>query len=214
MLNFITTQPALSRKLGFVGKIGMSSIDLQKIYKTIILKELSSELDNLNIMATPRLMKIVVNVGVGKIVNQRRGHSQTPQDSQEMLKDIISNLASITGQQPQIIYANKSIAGFKLREGMATGLRVTLRGKRMYDFLTRLIYITLPRTRDFRGVSLKSLDKEGNLTIGIKESSIFSESQLFNFVWSLEVTLVTSAKTKEAAEKLLRKLGVPLQQVK
>lgn len=189
----------------------MSNIDLQKIYKTKILKEFSNELSNFNFMSAPRLEKVVVNVGVGKIVNQRRGHSQTQQNSHEMLKDIIDNLAAITGQQPQIIHTKKSIAGFKLREGMATGLRITLRGKRMYDFLTRLIYITLPRTRDFRGIPLRALDEGGNLTIGIKESSIFPESQLFNTVWSLEITLVTNTKYKKDAEKLFRKLGVPLQ---
>ena len=192
----------------------MPTVDLQKIYKNTVLKELSIELDNLNLMATPRLTKIVVNVGVGKIVNQRRGNSQAQKNDQEMLEDIVSGLAYISGQKPHIINAKKSIAGFKLREGMPTGLRVTLRGKRMYDFLARLIYVTLPRTRDFRGIPLTSLDKEGNLTIGIKESSIFPELQLSNFLWGLEVTLVTNTRTKEGAEKLFRKLGVPLQKIK
>jgi large subunit ribosomal protein L5 len=185
-------------------------MDLQKTYQKEILPQLSKELGGLNIFQTPALEKIVVNVGVGKIATARRQKSVAVQTDEEMLKDIIDGVAIITGQKPSLVLSKKSIAGFKLREGLPVGLRVTLRRQKMYDFLARLIHIALPRTRDFRGLNFKSVDKSGNLTIGIPENIIFPEAPATNFIWGLEVTLVTNTEDKEQAIELFKKLGLPL----
>lgn len=153
-----------------------------------------------NVMAAPRLMKIVVSSGVGKAKDKNR------------LKLVDDRMARITGQKPSARPARMSIAQFKLREGEIVGYQVTLRGERMYNFLDKLIHIALPRTRDFRGLTKTAIDDMGNMTIGIKESSIFPETSEEDLkdVFGLAVTLVTTAKSKPEAEAFLRHLGVPM----
>ena len=158
-------------------------------------------------MAVPRIEKVVINTGFGRLVA-----GLTKQEREKISNEIAHDLSLITGQKPLFTKARKSIAGFKIRKGMVIGAKVTLRGKRMYDFLERLIYIALPRTRDFRGIDPDSIDKNGNLTIGIKEHIVFPEvsSENVRRIFGLEITVVTNAKTREEAEKLYRLLGFPL----
>ena len=153
-------------------------------------------------MQAPRIVRVVVSSGVGK----RR---QDPK-AIELVED---RLAKITGQKAASRAARASIASFKLREGDTVGLQVTLRGARMFDFLDRLIHIALPRTRDFRGLRVTAIDDMGNMTIGIREHTIFPETgdEMLKDVFGLAVTIVTTAKTKAEAEAFLRHLGLPLQ---
>ena len=153
-----------------------------------------------NVMAAPRLIKIVVSSGVGKAKDKKRN---------ELVAD---RLARITGQKPSARPAKKSVAAFKSREGDIVGFQVTLRGARMFEFLDKLVHIALPRTRDFRGLPKTAIDGMGNLTIGIRESSIFPETSEEDLkdVFGLAVTLVTTAKGKEEAEAFFRHLGIPL----
>ena len=151
-------------------------------------------------MQGPRIMKVVVSTGVGK----KRDKKQL-----EVIED---RLAKITGQKPSARPARISIASFKVREGDTVGLQVTLRGARMYDFVDKLIHIALPRTRDFRGISPKAIDEMGNITIGIKENTIFPETsdEDLKDVFGLAITIVTTAKSKPEAEAFFRHLGMPL----
>lgn len=151
-------------------------------------------------MQGPRVAKVVVSSGVGK----KRDPKQV-----ELIQD---RLAKITGQKPAVRGARISIASFKVREGDTVGLQVTLRGARMYDFLDKLIHIALPRTRDFRGLPVSAIDDMGNITIGIREHTIFPETGDENLkdVFGLAVTIVTTAKSREEAEAFLRHLGLPL----
>ncbi len=157
-----------------------------------------------NKMQTPRIEKIIVSTGTGKIADKAKI---------ELIQD---RLARITGQKSAPRKAKKSIASFKLREGDVVGYQVTLRGARMRDFLEKLIHIALPRTRDFRGLSPKAIDEMGNLTIGIKEHTVFPETsdEDLRDVFGLAVTIVTTATNKKEAETYLRHLGVPLQEGK
>ena len=158
-----------------------------------------------NIMAVPRISKVVINVGSGKA------------DSDPKLKDRIQkDLAAVTGQRPAIKKARKSISGFKVREGMIVGLTSTLRGKRMYDFLERLISIALPRSRDFRGISTKSFDHKGSLNIGLREQIIFPEVSYESSkdIFSFQITVATTAKTKQEGIELLKFMGFPLTEAK
>jgi large subunit ribosomal protein L5 len=151
-------------------------------------------------MQIPRLEKIVLNMGVGKAI----GNSK-------ILDAAAKDLAAIAGQKPVITRARQSISNFKLREGMAIGAKVTLRGDRMYEFLDKFININLPRVRDFRGVSPKSFDGRGNYTLGVKEQLIFPEIDYdkVDQVQGMDITIVTTAKTDEEAKELLAKLGMP-----
>lgn len=153
-----------------------------------------------NVMASPKLVKIVVSSGVGKAKDKAR------------LALVEKKLAQITGQKPAPRAARKSIASFKLREGEVIGYQATLRGQRMYEFLDKLVHIALPRTRDFRGLPKTSIDEMGNYTIGIRENTIFPETSEEDLkdVFGLSITLVTTAKTKEEAEAFLRHLGIPM----
>lgn len=154
-----------------------------------------------NTMQAPRLDKVVVSVGVGKIDDKAK-------------KELIFNrLSLITGQKPSPRPAKQSIASFKLREGDIIGYQVTLRGDRMRHFLDKLIHISLPQTRDFRGLKTTAIDEMGNITLGIKEHTIFPETsdEDIRDVFSLAITIVTTAKTKTEAEALLRHIGLPLQ---
>ncbi len=151
-------------------------------------------------MQGPRIQKVVVSSGVGK----KRDKKQL-----ELIED---RLAKITGQKPAARAAKQSVASFKVREGDTVGLQVTLRGARMYDFIDKLIHIALPRTRDFRGLSAKAIDDMGNITIGLKENTIFPETgdEDLKDVFGLAITIVTTAKSPEEAEAFLRHIGMPL----
>ena len=153
-----------------------------------------------NPMRVPRIVKVVVNTGVGRIKDEKQ------------LQEIVKMLTLITGQKPSWRSAKKAISSFKTRIGQLIGYAVTLRGKRMYDFLERLINIALPRERDFRGLDSKSFDKFGNLTIGIKEHIVFPEiiGEDYKFLFGLEVTVVTNAKKREEGIELLKSLGFPI----
>jgi large subunit ribosomal protein L5 len=152
-----------------------------------------------NQMASPHLVKVVVSSGVGKADKNRKAL-------------VADRLARITGQKPSARQAKQSIAQFKMREGDVVGHQVTLRGARMYDFLDKLIHIALPRTRDFRGLPRTAIDEMGNMTIGIKENSIFPETSEEDLkdVFGLAITIVTTAKNKPEAEAFFRHLGIPL----
>lgn len=161
---------------------------------------LSKSMGYTNRMATPRLMKVVVSSGTGSAKDKNRGAA------------VAERLARITGQKAAVRKARQSIATFKSREGDIVGYQVTLRGERMFDFLDKLIHIALPRTRDFRGLSATAIDAMGNLTIGIKENSIFPETsdEDLKDVFGFAITIVTSAKSKKDAEAFLRHIGIPL----
>jgi len=152
-----------------------------------------------NTMQAPRVLKVVVSSGVGKLDKNK-------------MKVVEDRLARITGQKPSARAARMSIASFKLREGEIVGYQVTLRGARMWDFLDKLIHIALPRTRDFRGLNATAIDEMGNMTIGIKEHSIFPEASEEDLkdVFGLAITIVTTAGSKKEAEAFFRHLGVPL----
>lgn len=177
------------------------------IHKTIIQK-MKEKFGYKNDLAVPRLKKIVINVGIGKM-------SQQTNFSDKILPEIIKDLSAIVGQKPALTSAKKSIAGFKIREGQVVGLKATLRRKRMNDFLERLIKIALPRVKDFRGINLKNIDKKGNLTIGLKENVVFPEinPEVLRFDFGLEISIVSNAKTKEEAIGLFKLLGVPFKKV-
>jgi large subunit ribosomal protein L5 len=153
-----------------------------------------------SVMEVPKIEKIVINMGVGDAV-------QNP----KVLDDAVNELALISGQKPVVNKAKKSVANFKLREGMAIGCKVTLRGMRMYHFLDKLISIALPRVRDFRGVSKESFDGRGNYTLGIKEQLIFPEIRYDDVkkVRGMDIVIVTTAKTDEEGRELLKELGMP-----
>jgi large subunit ribosomal protein L5 len=156
-----------------------------------------------NPMRVPRLEKIVVNMGVGEAAQNSRA-----------LDGAMEVLAKITGQKPQMRRARKSIAGFKIREGMPVGARVTLRGERMWEFLDRLISVALPRVRDFRGISPNSFDGRGNFALGLREQLIFPEISYdsIDTTRGLDVAVVTTAQTDEEARELLRLLGMPFRE--
>ena len=151
-------------------------------------------------MECPKLEKIVINLGVGDAVAEPKN-----------LEEAVNELTALAGQKPVITKAKKSIANFKLREGMEIGCKVTLRGEKMYEFLDKLVSIALPRVRDFRGVSATAFDGRGNYTLGVKEQIIFPEIQYdkVNKVRGMDIVIVTSAKTNEEAHELLAQLGMP-----
>ena len=176
---------------------------LKERYRDDLQGQLQEELGLSNPMAVPKLLKIVVNVGVGRAT----------QDIKE-LDRAVDELAAITGQKPSIRRARKSVASFRLREGMPIGAMVTLRGERMFEFLDRLISIVLPRVRDFRGVSRNAFDGRGNYTIGLKDQLIFPEVDYTQVdrVRGMNVTICTTAESDEPARALLQSLGIPFQQ--
>ena len=173
---------------------------LKEQYKQEIAPKMVEHFQYKNIMQVPRLEKVVINIGVGEA-------TQNP----KALDGTVNDLTIISGQKPVITKARKSIAGFKLREGMAIGCKVTLRGERMYDFVERLINVVLPRVRDFRGVSPQAFDGRGNYSLGIKEQTIFPEIDFdkIDKIRGMEVVIVTTAKTDEEARELLRSMGMP-----
>ncbi|MFH1175534.1 MAG: 50S ribosomal protein L5 [bacterium] len=177
----------------------------KQLYNEKITPILMSEFKYASVMQAPRLKKIVINCGVGKLSKEK-----------QVVDTIFRHISLIAGQKPVMTKAKKSISGFKIRAGMPVGIKVTLRGDRMYDFLDRLINITLPRTRDFSGISQGILDGSGNASIGMKDYSIFPEvsGEEASASYPLEITMATSAKTDDEAKKLLEKFGFPFKGLK
>lgn len=177
---------------------------LKETYRQEIVPILTQEFGYRNLMEVPRLVKIVVNIGLGEALQDAKA-----------LDGATHDLRAITGQQPIITRARKSIASFKLREGMAVGAKVTLRGRRMYDFLDRLVNVTLPRQRDFRGVPRDAFDGRGNYTLGLEEQLAWPEIEYDSIdrVRGMEISIVTTADTDEEARRLLALLGMPFQRV-
>ena len=173
---------------------------LKAKYENEVRPSLIEKFDYSSVMAAPKLEKIVLNMGVGDATQNSKN-----------LDEAVEELGLISGQKPLITKAKKSIAGFRLREGMAIGAKVTLRGTRMYDFLDKLVNVSLPRVRDFRGVSNKAFDGRGNYTLGVREQLIFPEIDYDNVnrVRGLDIVIVTTANSDEVAHELLAQLGMP-----
>ncbi len=176
------------------------SIALRERYKEEIAPALFKSLKLDNVMQIPRISKIVVNIGVGEAL-----------DNAKALDAAVGDLVKITGQKPVITKATKSIANFKLREGRAIGVKVTLRGERMWAFLDRLMNVALPRVRDFRGISADAFDGRGNYTLGLREQLVFPEIEYdkIDKIRGMEVSIITTARTDEEARQLLLMLGMP-----
>ncbi|MFN3374360.1 MAG: 50S ribosomal protein L5 [Chloroflexus sp.] len=176
------------------------TVRLREKYQKEVVPALMEEFKFKSIMQVPRLVKIVVNVGVGEAVQNAKA-----------IEAAVNDLATITGQKPVVTRAKKSVASFKLRAGMPIGAMVTLRGDRMYDFLDRLCSLALPRIRDFRGVSRRSFDGRGNYSLGLREQIVFPDIDYdkIDKIRGLEVAIVTSAPNDEQAYSLLKRLGMP-----
>jgi|TARA_B100001750_G_scaffold213584_1_gene196160 large subunit ribosomal protein L5 len=169
-------------------------------YRSEIEGRLSEQLGRANRLSLPRLDKIVVNMGVGLAIQD-----------QKRLDEAVSDLSQIVGQRPLVTIARRSVAGFRLREGMKVGCKVTLRGRRMYEFLDRLITLALPRVRDFRGLNPRAFDGQGNYSLGVTEQVVFPEinpDKVTN-VQGMDITIVTTARTNEEGHLLLKELGLP-----
>lgn len=173
---------------------------LEKLYKEKVRDQLRKELNLENIHQVPRLEKIVVNCSIG-----------SQGERKQAMEDAVNEVCLITGQKPMVTYSKKAIANFKLRAGEAVGLKVTLRGRRMYDFMMRLVKTGMPRIRDFRGVAPRSFDGRGNYTLGVADQSIFPEVELDKVKRTLgfDITFVTSTNNDDHARELLRALGMP-----
>ena len=173
---------------------------LKERYRSEIASSLTEQFGYDNVMQVPRLVKVVVNKGIGEASQNKK-----------VLDDTVEEVRKITGQQPAVRNARKSISNFKLREGMPVGVAVTLRGDRMWEFVDRLVTLALPRVRDFRGVPDKSFDGRGNYTLGVKEQIIFPEIDIDSTprISGLDITFVTTAETDEEAYALLKELGMP-----
>lgn len=175
---------------------------LKEKYLNKVKTALTEKFNYTSPMQVPKVEKIVLNMGVGDAVQNSKN-----------LENAVEELTKIAGQSPIITRAKKSIAGFRLREGMAIGTKVTLRGERMYDFLDKLINVSLPRVRDFRGISKRSFDGRGNYTLGVREQLIFPEIDFDDVdkVRGLDIVIVTTANTDEESKELLAQLGMPFQ---
>lgn len=173
---------------------------LKELYKQEVAPALMSKFSYKSVMQIPKLEKIVINVGAGEA-----------RDNSKVIDAIMSDITAITGQRPVVCTARKSVANFKLREGMKIGVKVTLRGDKMYEFLDRLLNVALPRVRDFRGINPNSFDGRGNYNLGIKEQLIFPEIEYdkIDKVRGMDICLVTTAKTDEEAKELLTLMGAP-----
>lgn len=174
--------------------------NLKELYNKEIINSLMKEYNYKNVMQVPRLEKIVINMGVGEGARDDK-----------FIDAALKDLETITGQKPVVTKARKSIAGFKLREGQTIGVKVTLRGENMYNFMEKLIKVALPRVRDFRGISNSSFDGNGNYTLGIKEQLIFPEIEYDNVlkIRGMDIVFVTTAKTNKEAESLLKAFKMP-----
>ena len=175
---------------------------LKEKYQGEVLTTLMDKFNYKSVMQVPTVDKIVINMGVGDAVQNSKA-----------LDSAVEELSLISGQKPMITRAKKSIAGFRLREGMPIGAKVTLRGERMYEFLQKLIAVSLPRVRDFRGISKKAFDGRGNYTLGVKEQLIFPEINYdkVNKIRGMDIVIVTTSNTDEEARELLAQLGMPFQ---
>jgi large subunit ribosomal protein L5 len=175
-------------------------IDIKEHYKKEVVPSLKKQFGYTNDLQVPRLAKVVVNMGLGEATANAK-----------IIDNGVKELVTVTGQKPIVNRARKSIATFKVRQGMPVGASVTLRGRRMYDFLAKLIHIALPRIRDFRGVSPKSFDGRGNYSVGIREQLIFPEINYENIdaVRGMDIAIVTTARTDQEAQALLAALGMP-----
>jgi len=173
---------------------------LREKYQKEIVPQMQEKFSFKNAMLVPRLTKVVINVGVGRHAKEK-----------DYLEAVAKGLANISGQKPVFTLAKKSVSAFKIREGMTVGVKVTLRGQRMYDFVEKLVGITFPRVRDFRGISDKSIDRTGNMTIGFKDQAAFPEIKVEDLdnSFGLEVCLSTTAKNKEEGLELFRAFGFP-----
>lgn len=174
-------------------------------YETQVKENLRKEFDIKNSMALPKLEKVVVNVGFGKVATDEKSREQ-----------ILHNLSLITGQKPSVRAARKAIASFKIRQGQSIGAQVTLRGKKMYAFLDKLSAVVLPRVRDFRGVSESSFDGRGNYSLGFREVNVFPEIEYTKSdkSFGIEVTITTSAKDDKSGKVLLEGIGIPFRKVR
>lgn len=177
----------------------------RQLYFQKIVPTLKKELGIKNILALPRLDKIVINIGIGSMVTQQQVKDFSP---------IEKSVAAITGQKPVIIKAKKSVSNFKLRENTPNGMKVTLRGERMYDFMSKLVNIVLPRVRDFRGISTQGLDSHGNYSLGMKENTVFPEIKIEDDgrVFGLEITFAIKNTDPKKSELLLRNFGFPFKE--
>ena len=173
---------------------------LKDFYKEKVVPQLQGKFNYKNVMQIPKIEKIVINVGAGEA-----------KDNSKIITSIVEDLSTITGQKPVVCTARKSVANFKIREGMKIGAKVTLRGDKMYEFLDRFFNLALPRVRDFRGISSKSFDGRGNYNMGVKEQLIFPEIEYdkIDKVRGMDISISTTAKTDEEARELLRFLGAP-----
>jgi len=173
---------------------------LREKYLTEVMPALQKEFGYSNVMQVPSLHKVVINIGMGEAIQNAKA-----------MDNAVRDLSDITGQRPVVTRAKRSVAAFKLREGMQIGCMVTLRGQRMYDFLDKLVNVALPRLRDFQGVSADSFDGRGNYTLGIREQLVFPEINYdrIDKVRGMEITVVTTARTDEEGRRLLRLLGMP-----
>ena len=182
-------------------------INFKKKYIEKVIPEMMKKFGYKNIMAVPKIEKVIINTGFG-----RRVSGKTSDEQKKIQESIMNDLSLITGQSCVFTKAKKSISGFKLRQGMAVGAKVTLRGKRMHDFLDRVIHVVIPRGREFQGISIKSIDGSGNLTFAIREHIVFPEiePEKARNIFGLEVSVVTTAKNKEQGLELLRLLGFPI----
>jgi len=178
---------------------------LKDLYKSQIVPELTKQFGYKNPMAVPRLEKIVVSMGVGRATQDKK-----------VLESARQDLAMITGQMPVVCKAKRSVSNFKLRKGMEIGLKVTLRGVRMYEFLDRLISLAIPRVRDFRGLSPNAFDGRGNYSLGLSEQSVFPEIDVakIEFQQGMNITIITSARTDEEARRMLELFGVPFRKAR
>ena len=192
-----------TEKTGGTGSTPRELPRLKARYREEIVGKLRDDFTYANVMQVPGLVKIVVNMGVGDAAKDSK-----------LMDGALKDLATITGQKPQVTKARKSIAQFKLREGMPTGCHVTLRGDRMWEFLDRLLSLALPRIRDFRGLSPKQFDGNGNYTFGLNEQSMFHEidQDRIDRVRGMDITVVTTAKTDDEGRALLRHLGFPFKE--
>ncbi len=183
-------------------------LSLKEKYKKEVVPRMMEEFGYKNPMAVPKIEKITVNSGFGRITSLK-----TSTDKQKLVENVFQILSLITGQKPALRKARVSVSSFKLRKGMPIGAKVTLRGERMYEFLEKMIWLVLPRSRDFRGIPLKSLDGQGNLTIGLKDYSPFLETKISKdkSLFGLEIIITTTAKNNEEGRRLLSLLGFPFQ---
>jgi len=186
-------------------------LKLKEKYNKEVIPAMQEKFGYKNVMAVPKISKVSINTGIGRLIA-----GKTSDEQRKVCNIILDNLTQIAGQKPVLTKAKKSISSFKLRQGMPVGCRVVLRGRKMYDFLERLVRIAFPRVRDFRGIGLKSFDKKGNLTVAFKEHIVFPEisPEEAKIIFGFEITIVTSAKTKEEGIELLRLMGFPLERPK